>query len=598
VIGRLAILSDFAVPLPYGVPTPKGTSGAVNPPPALAGEPAATPPNADILSAFAQIIQQIAGEPVNPQGDSKPESALPQPTTPPSQGVAASPARNLGPYKPEAEPIAVLPPVPSVHQGAKIEPAPAKAAKSVSGADPAPVALEIESATPVMQTSAPPRPQKDAEAESPESIAQEMKPAARMNPHIEAEAAVLPAATPVEAGRPPSPIHEITPAVPAHEAPEPAPAMPLKPSPRPASPAVHAAEKQLAADQPGVPGPDPTSPGAVEAPTVMDVRSVAPEPVSAPLPPETGPSRSSGLAKSAIVPALMKPSLRTPAAPTRTVRQTKAASPEVKPGRTAPPAAPLDIPRTVQPPELVTPPASPPALTPERARHDTSIQPMPAVQLDAKLDPGPAAVELKFRPQDQPVDRIVQQMRAEPPVNSVTTAPALHAAETAPAPAEILQSIPNVASAYANPNIMGVTQPSVMPQNAIGKPDPPSVPAAHTADVLPDQSKQATPPLRSISLDFAPDGAQDVHVRLAERGGDVHVSLHSADSAFAGRIADGVQDLVGALANAGYDAQAWTPGQERQNQRQQQEPQQQRDETNEGSEEFSAMMQQPNEEVS
>ena len=174
----------------------------------------------------------------------------------------------------------------------------------------------------------------------------------------------------------------------------------------------------------------------------------------------------------------------------------------------------------------------------------------------------------------------------------------MHGAETLPAAGHTMQTVLNTAPAPANPIVAGATSPPVMRDHSAAKPETPPPAATHAVDILPDQPKQPATPLRSISIDFAQDGAQDIHVRLAERGGDVHVSLHSADSAFAGRLADGVQDLVGTLASAGYDAQAWTPGQGHQNPRQQQESRQQSDERNEGSEEFSAMMQEPNEEVS
>jgi hypothetical protein len=503
----------------------------------MPAELAAPAPDPDTLSEFAQLVQQIAGGPVNPQDA--------QAKTAPMQD-AALPARHLTPNQSGAAPAPAPPPVLSARQGAKPEPAPAKPVKNVISTDPGTVAVEIEWATPVMQPSAPLPLQTPVAAESPESIAQEMKPV----------------------GRSPSPVNEMTPAVQPDQAPE-------------AVPPIHAAGKQLAADQPTPSRPDQATPRAEEASTRMDVSSAAPE---------TDASPSPLLAKSPAVAALLKPSLRMPVTPTPAIRQMKPAAPEIKPTRRAPDAASTDVPLTVQPPAFVAPPAAPPATPPELARHDTPVSSMPGVQRDAKPDPGPAAVELKIRPQDQPVDRIAPQMRAEPLVNSATTAPALHTAEVTPAPAQIMQS-------YANPNIVGVTPP-VMPQNPVAKPEAPLVTATRIADVLPDQPKQPATPLRSISIDFVPDGAQDVHVRLAERAGDVHVSLHSVDSAFAGRLADGVQDLVGTLANAGYDAQAWTSGQERQNQGQQEQPQQKPDDTDEGSEEFSAMMQQPNEEVS
>ncbi len=87
----------------------------------------------------------------------------------------------------------------------------------------------------------------------------------------------------------------------------------------------------------------------------------------------------------------------------------------------------------------------------------------------------------------------------------------------------------------------------------------------------------AQQPLKSLSLEFAPDGAGDVRLRVSERAGEVHISLHSSDASLGGKLHEGVHDLVGSLSKAGYDAEAWTPGQGHQggNQRQQEQRRQQ-----------------------
>ncbi len=105
-----------------------------------------------------------------------------------------------------------------------------------------------------------------------------------------------------------------------------------------------------------------------------------------------------------------------------------------------------------------------------------------------------------------------------------------------------------------------------------------------------------------MSLEFAPDGAADVRLRLSERAGDVHIELHSTDPALTGRLADGVHELAASLVHAGYDAQAWAPGQERQG-GQRQHPQdpsgQPRDRAADPDEEdFDTAMQQPIKEFS
>jgi hypothetical protein len=126
---------------------------------------------------------------------------------------------------------------------------------------------------------------------------------------------------------------------------------------------------------------------------------------------------------------------------------------------------------------------------------------------------------------------------------------------------------------------------------------PPSAAAAH--DVLPERA-ETTQPLRNVSLEFTPDGASDVRLRLSERSGEVHISLHSSDPSLSGRLHEGIHDLVGSLSSAGYDAEAWTPSQGRQNQQQPPEdsPKQRRnDNSGTGAEQFSGMLQQPIQEI-
>lgn len=94
------------------------------------------------------------------------------------------------------------------------------------------------------------------------------------------------------------------------------------------------------------------------------------------------------------------------------------------------------------------------------------------------------------------------------------------------------------------------------------EPAPSHATAPETEPARPD----AAQPLRSLSLEFAPEGAGDLRLRLSERSGEVHISVHSSDPSWSGRLHEGIHDLVGSLANAGYDADAWTPSQGQQQQ--------------------------------
>lgn len=84
---------------------------------------------------------------------------------------------------------------------------------------------------------------------------------------------------------------------------------------------------------------------------------------------------------------------------------------------------------------------------------------------------------------------------------------------------------------------------------------------------MPDQAMPEKAPVRAVAIEFRPDGVHDVRVRLAEHAGEVHVSVHSADPVVTQDLREGVTGLAATLAQAGYDARAWTPDQ---GQRQQQ----------------------------
>jgi hypothetical protein len=134
---------------------------------------------------------------------------------------------------------------------------------------------------------------------------------------------------------------------------------------------------------------------------------------------------------------------------------------------------------------------------------------------------------------------------------------------------------------------------------AEGKPALPTTSAAVPIESLSDQPK-AQQPIRSLALEFTPDGAGDIKIRLSERAGDVHISLHGTDPLLAGRVREGVSDLVGSLSKAGYDAEAWTPGQDRREQQQQPEQRKPYRSPANGADEkeFNNMLQQPFQEIS
>jgi hypothetical protein len=155
--------------------------------------------------------------------------------------------------------------------------------------------------------------------------------------------------------------------------------------------------------------------------------------------------------------------------------------------------------------------------------------------------------------------------------------------------------------AAQNPTTVPASPVPVPPPVYAGqtKPEPQAASASPPEEPVADQTK-TQPPIRSLALEFAPDGAGDVKVRLSERAGDVHISLHGTDPSLAGRVREGVSDLVGSLSKAGYDAEAWTPGEGRQGQRQHSDPRPSLRKTPAGANaaEFDGIFQQPIQEIS
>jgi hypothetical protein len=129
--------------------------------------------------------------------------------------------------------------------------------------------------------------------------------------------------------------------------------------------------------------------------------------------------------------------------------------------------------------------------------------------------------------------------------------------------------------------------------------------AAQTAPAAPPErlapEKSAAPPVKSVALEFTPDGTRDVKVRLSERGGEVHVSVHSTDPAVTKDLRAGVTDLASVLERAGYDAKAWAGDRQQQGnpqQQQEQTPQRRNNRSGDHAQQFESILQQPNQENS
>jgi hypothetical protein len=91
---------------------------------------------------------------------------------------------------------------------------------------------------------------------------------------------------------------------------------------------------------------------------------------------------------------------------------------------------------------------------------------------------------------------------------------------------------------------------------------PAASPSPRTEAPTPPPETQAKPsaPLKDISLQVTQPGRERVDVRVVQQGGEVHVSVHSADTGLTSGLRQGLSDLQSRLAENGYRSEMWRPG--------------------------------------
>jgi len=206
-------------------------------------------------------------------------------------------------------------------------------------------------------------------------------------------------------------------------------------------------------------------------------------------------------------------------------------------------------------------------------------------------DPKPPAATADPVPPAGPAAPVSAPPVAPEPV-TLKPLPELPATQPAPQP---------VAALPINPAHAVAAEVTVRtPENPAHPPAQPATSTARSTDIEEPVATRETPqPLKSLSLEFSPDGAGDVRLRLSEKSGEVHISLHSPDASLTSRLHEGVHDLVGSLSSAGYEAEAWTPGQGHQNnQREPEQRKNRRADSKEAGEAFGDVFQQPIQEIS
>ena len=101
-----------------------------------------------------------------------------------------------------------------------------------------------------------------------------------------------------------------------------------------------------------------------------------------------------------------------------------------------------------------------------------------------------------------------------------------------------------------------------MPQaEPVGRESRESAPESHPARPaeVPVAAPRPTQPVRDVTLRLTSD-AQQVDVKLTDRGGELHVAVQSADPVLTTDLRAGVHDLISGLEKSGFHADAWQPG--------------------------------------
>jgi len=90
---------------------------------------------------------------------------------------------------------------------------------------------------------------------------------------------------------------------------------------------------------------------------------------------------------------------------------------------------------------------------------------------------------------------------------------------------------------------------------------PSAAPESHAAPRVvepPPIEPRPSQPVRDVTLHLTSD-SQSVDVKLVDRGGELHVAVHSADPVLTTDLRSRVHDLIGGLEKSGFRAETWQP---------------------------------------
>ena len=319
-------------------------------------------------------------------------------------------------------------------------------------------------------------------------------------------------------------------------------------SPSPADDPKVATALPSAADVPGVapvpPGPAAVPSGAAALPSPDAVPSVAPalsspDAVPSVVPPLPGPA-----AVPRVAPALSSP----------------AAVPSVAPALPSPAAVPSAAPALPNPAALAQDGGTPPGgdQAPPKRGEDSGTPHGPHT---AVHDDGPS------ERQDTTIPASARDSSGTPEDDRSTPAPLRDASSPAgiapkggpPAMERPLDDRGEEAPPAQTDvgNAWNGAPPASADQNA-----QPAAPAPQPSAARPAELELSEPPAQPVSRDVSwhlADGDSSVDIRVAERAGEVSVTVHTPDRDLADSLRADLPDLVGKLRQGGFQAEVWRP---------------------------------------
>jgi hypothetical protein len=235
-----------------------------------------------------------------------------------------------------------------------------------------------------------------------------------------------------------------------------------------------------------------------------------------------------------------------------------------KPARESQALAPVDASAFVPNP-IAVPHGEPVRLRPGAAELHRPVadikaseQPSPETK---KLVVEPVAFQAVIRPSDSDV------AAAAPEQAFQQSTPPAPPRRSEPAPNPLVNELPHseapAPKAERSTEVVPDIKPAPVPAGSssthtVERPAAPAAPAPVT-QTLPQDRPSTTEPVRNVSIRLEAPEADPVHVRMTDRGGSIHVAVHTPGPDLARNLGDRLPELVQQLDRSGYSAHVWKP---------------------------------------